>query len=766
VAEYGSNILINAYAQQPLTAGWTAYSNATVISNGFSGDAFRIGKLGYMEQNIPVSTFGAKMLGLYISGHIRFDNPTIIPIYSDILFYMRVLIVASEGIRVYTVPCQAAIEEGTSQWYTFNKEFEDDLTGITAVIFKMYVADTDVFVDIDDVYLAYGTATTKTPEEVKDELKADLPRLLRDYNTQNIVVGQKEKIIAMINAYVTEDTELTGQLSFAYTTNTATSIIIRIKDNDTEELFAPVIFLLPAGRNTLSIPHAYLSRHQGYHVFTVTAQVLVGSVTIATRGMFYVIDGSYAAYSMLDVGSIVTDIAASSSDTSDSIGSIYATCIDYSTLTVKKSFYGGYDGFGWTHVTNIGGAIDAAIDFDGTWDMSVDPHKYVTDTTPWISWITSANEVYVQQIDVTNTYFKLATRATKIAMLRAWNNTYTPGNDQGLIVAYIKQDGKVYYRNRCLQSDGKYIWEVERKLSSFVGTATAINLFKTNDYRVGFSVTDNASKSFVYISTRNWAGLAIPQENIAASVTGIIMNVSNVQYNIVGDGEFDPENYGFTGVKDYLPVENIDSEISIAMLTSYILGDLLILSASNIERVTQVTDAPTSPEEGDGYTTDFATLWTAIENTIVVKVDGITKIEGTDYTIQDNYKIVFNAAPAPGKVITASYSWADYGSVIRLVLDHGVSANSTTGWEVNSETTAYSVNSLTKVSDLVYDLEVANFNASSGNLTVNYANTSATLLGEIGQTIASDLSFVFLPTDLKEQHIILEPAVVQEVWNE
>ena len=111
MAEYGSNILINAYAQQPLTAGWTAYSNATVISNGFSGDAFRIGKLGYMEQNIPVSTFGAKMLGLYISGHVRFDNPTIIPIYSDILFYMRVLIVASEGIRVYTVPCQAAIEE-------------------------------------------------------------------------------------------------------------------------------------------------------------------------------------------------------------------------------------------------------------------------------------------------------------------------------------------------------------------------------------------------------------------------------------------------------------------------------------------------------------------------------------------------------------------------------------------------------------------------------------------------------------------------------
>ena len=42
MAEYSSNLLINPYADEPITTGWTATENAEVISSGYLGSAFRI----------------------------------------------------------------------------------------------------------------------------------------------------------------------------------------------------------------------------------------------------------------------------------------------------------------------------------------------------------------------------------------------------------------------------------------------------------------------------------------------------------------------------------------------------------------------------------------------------------------------------------------------------------------------------------------------------------------------------------------------------
>jgi hypothetical protein len=58
MAEYSSNLLINPYADEPVTTGWTASNNAEVISGGYLGAAFRLSSPAYLEQVIPVDTFG------------------------------------------------------------------------------------------------------------------------------------------------------------------------------------------------------------------------------------------------------------------------------------------------------------------------------------------------------------------------------------------------------------------------------------------------------------------------------------------------------------------------------------------------------------------------------------------------------------------------------------------------------------------------------------------------------------------------------------
>ena len=89
-----------------------------------------------------------------------------------------------------------------------------------------------------------------------------------------------------------------------------------------------------------------------------------------------------------------------------------------------------------------------------------------------------------------------------------------PDKDQGIIVSYIKTDGKVYYSSYCQTVDFTNVWEPERLLAEFTATAISLNMFITNDFRMGFTIEDSSGNIHWMVTERNWAGMAIATETI------------------------------------------------------------------------------------------------------------------------------------------------------------------------------------------------------------------------------------------------------------
>lgn len=178
----------------------------------------------------------------------------------------------------------------------------------------------------------------------------------------------------------------------------------------------------------------------------------------------------------------------------------------------------------------LGPGKSVGIAFNGEWKRYRRFYRLITDEKPWIAWVDNNNILWVQKWDEINTKKQLSTDTGKVKMIRAWKNLVIRHQDQGIIVAYIKKDGKVYYRNYCIQEDGSEAWEYEKELTSFKGVAVNVNLFITNDYRMGFIIEDNTGKIHWLVTHRNWGGMASPAENINTGIKEIKMEVIPIKY--------------------------------------------------------------------------------------------------------------------------------------------------------------------------------------------------------------------------------------------
>lgn len=185
---------------------------------------------------------------------------------------------------------------------------------------------------------------------------------------------------------------------------------------------------------------------------------------------------------------------------------------------------------GWKEQFALGPGKSVGIAFNGEWKFYKKRYRLVTDEKPWISWVDLDGDLWVQLWDEVDTKLNLSSNVSKVRMLRAWKNTAIHYLDQGIVVAYIKTDGKVYYRNFCIQENYTEAWEYEKELIGFTGFAVNINLFITNDYRMGFVIEDNTGKIHWLITYRNWGGMASPDENIVTGIRDIKINVIPIKY--------------------------------------------------------------------------------------------------------------------------------------------------------------------------------------------------------------------------------------------
>ena len=74
--KYSSNLLVNSEALQPITTGWSASSNVTIVAAGSDSKAFRFLSSSTLEQSMAVSLFEKEMVGIKVGAKVRFTNAT------------------------------------------------------------------------------------------------------------------------------------------------------------------------------------------------------------------------------------------------------------------------------------------------------------------------------------------------------------------------------------------------------------------------------------------------------------------------------------------------------------------------------------------------------------------------------------------------------------------------------------------------------------------------------------------------------------------
>lgn len=290
---------------------------------------------------------------------------------------------------------------------------------------------------------------------------------------------------------------------------------------------------------------------------------------------------------------------------------------------------------GWQPQFSIGSSKAVAICFNGHWERYRELWQLATEEYPDIFWVDASGKLFTQHWDEELTKYELATNVLKVKAVRGWKNVNFQDRDHGLIVGYIKTDGKLYYRNYCTQVTGETAWENEQQVEQFTGTAVNLNMFLTNDYRTAFIVEDSLGKTHWIITDRNWAGMAVAPHTISVAPTQIIGNLIPIEY---------PTRH-HTELLSVAPVE-----ISGQLL--YAVTDNEILSIKNIP--TTMLDAENVEYEDWGWAIEFEVknptpnltlqqvVFTSIESGIPI---GMVSIE----TIGENkYKVVVDSVVEVG----------------------------------------------------------------------------------------------------------------------
>ena len=379
------------------------------------------------------------------------------------------------------------------------------------------------------------------PEAADENIKTviagveqSLPKLLYDYNTWPLRVDQDERTIALITFRLLNQTDLQGHFQLTYVASEPTTLTLRFKDNETTELFAPLMYDLHAGRGSVGVPHAYLERLAGIHSLIVTAQVTHGSLAIETRGILFTIDGGYLAERMLDIGADVQDISIRQLSEDNGPDEIWIVGLEKEEALVRKRKYDLKATVGFEPVLSLGRAKAAAIEFDGNWVLRADASHYTIETeeSPWLFWIDINDTLWCKKGEDESTLRSLAEGVTSCFACRGYSSTTYPEQDQGLIIAYVRNGKACYRQYRYVKSEGRAIWDFENVFEDYTDV-TKVAVHRLNDYRVSFEITTLANNYWL-ISDRTYVNQAIPIERINPPMADHISAVIDPDTNLRG----------------------------------------------------------------------------------------------------------------------------------------------------------------------------------------------------------------------------------------
>ena len=351
-------------------------------------------------------------------------------------------------------------------------------------------------------------------------ITSSINRLIYDYNTGPLTVGQEEQTLGMLTYYISQSADVEGHFLLNYTASESTHVILRFYDQTVEELYSPVEIDVPEGEGHFGIPHAYLSRSVGIHAVYVTAQCFSGHLSIGTRGVFFTIDAGNFAEAVDDISMDVRDISMRQLLESNGPDQIWIVGIeDGKMLSSYRTYSENYKSNPtWTGAYTPGEAVDAAIEFDGKWVLRAGSQKYTLETEdqPWYFWVLPDGTLFAQNGSDETTRVTLDTGVTAVSACRGYSSIFYPEQDQGLVAAYIK-GGKPYYIQYVYdtQLDEKR-WLLSELL--FDEEVEDFRVHRLNDYRLGFELTTATRNLWIYTS-RTYVAQAVPKEQDGISLS-------------------------------------------------------------------------------------------------------------------------------------------------------------------------------------------------------------------------------------------------------
>jgi hypothetical protein len=186
----------------------------------------------------------------------------------------------------------------------------------------------------------------------------------------------------------------------------------------------------------------------------------------------------------------------------------------------------------WVEVRALDFAKDVSIAFNGTWQRLPDGRfRFLSIGEPWLFLVTPDGQLYTQQGDTGTQQVLCDTGVVKVDAIRAWQDLQNIDVDQGLVAAYIKADGLVYYRSYCIQATGNVLWEDEQLLPSQPAGVSMVDvkLFRTNDFRLGFILSDGLNLTLL-VTERTWASMSVDTHMITSSIDNLSIAFTPVTY--------------------------------------------------------------------------------------------------------------------------------------------------------------------------------------------------------------------------------------------
>lgn len=502
---YAKNIL-------PRSAAYYSLNRADIISSDLVLEAGGYAEINISTQMLPKLT-ESMLVVLHTSVHSSY--------YTNDAVQVEISLITSEGIKN-----EYLISASNSPSGVFNTVITlPDDEDYVMLKYRISSSKPAVVYNWELCPLAVADLTTKI-----DGVEQAVPRLLYDYNTYAYAVAQKQYTVGLITCFLQQATDLQGHFTLSFFATERCNVHVRIKDNGVTELYTPQVYTVDKGYSSISIPHAYLAKVSGIHSFSVSVQCTNGQLSIPVRGLLYTIDGGYLATRLLDAGQDIQDIALKQLRTDAVPSEIYSIGFEGDRLILKKRPY-EYAQYNWEAEYDFGSNIGAAVEFYGRWLNRNNSDKYTIETNEHpVVFIIGHDKVLnaYMEADYTTPIF-VDSNVSKVAACQGFNSMYDIDQDQGLVVAYIK-NGNVYYRQYAYSEDGYYWLGINLLYEG--GDASFVSIHRLPDYRLGICVTYSTGTKW-YITDRTYVSQSVKTEVIGTELDDIpyIAVIDNDQLN-------------------------------------------------------------------------------------------------------------------------------------------------------------------------------------------------------------------------------------------